>query len=80
MLFQISQRVEIEISRRMPKIEKTIIDRVRSEQADNLNEADSRKHREQVELINDLKQKESKNVETINRLEKVIFSYYRIRQ
>ena len=39
---------------------------------DNLSEADNRKHREQVELINELKQNESKHAETINRLEKVI--------
>ena len=36
-------------------------------------EADNKKHREQVELINDLKRKETKHVETVNRLEKVIF-------
>ena len=102
----------------MPKIEKTIIERVRSEHSgmlifcifmechvtflrvssagnfswffrivplktglikstekDNLSEADNRKHREQVELINELKQNESKHAETINRLEKVIFKY-----
>ena len=40
---------------------------------DNLSEADNRKHREQVELINELKQNESKHAETINRLEKVNF-------
>lgn len=67
---EITQRVEQEISRRMPKIEKTIIERVRSEHSDNLSEADNRKHREQVELINELKQNESKHAETINRLEK----------
>merc|ERR1712046_442137 len=66
----IMQRVEQEISRRMPKIEKTITERVRSEHSDNLSEADNRKHREQVELINELKQNESKHAETINRLEK----------
>ena len=36
-------------------------------------EADNKKHREQVELINDLKRKETKHIETVNRLEKVYF-------
>ena len=46
-----------------------------STKKDNLSEADNRKHREQVELINELKQNESKHAETINRLEKV--NYYK---
>ena len=57
----------------MPKLEKAITERIRAEYSENLNEADNKKHREQVELINDLKRKETKHVETVNRLEKVAF-------
>merc|ERR1712193_444953 len=60
---EISTRVEQEIARRLPKIEKTITERVRAEYSENLSEADNKKHREQVELINELKRKETKHVE-----------------
>ena len=65
------QRVEEEIVKRTPKIEKGIIERLRSERSDELSEAESRHNREQVELINDLKQREIKHIDNINRLEKV---------
>lgn len=55
----------------MPKLEKLVTDRIRAEYSENLSEADNKKHREQVEMINDLKRKETKHVETVNRLEKV---------
>jgi hypothetical protein len=65
------QRVEDEIQKRMPKIERSIIERLRSERSDAVSEAESRHNREQVELINELKQNEIKHVEHINMLEKV---------
>ena len=65
------QRVEEEIVKRTPKIEKGIIERLRNERSDELSEAESRHNREQVELINDLKQREIKHIDNINRLEKV---------
>lgn len=55
----------------MPKIEKSIIERLRNERSDAVSEAESRHNREQVELINELKQREIKHVDNINRLEKV---------
>lgn len=67
---EITTRVEQEIAKRMPKLEKLVTDRIRAEYSENLSEADNKKHREQVELINDLKRKETKHVETVNRLEK----------
>ena len=70
-IIKITTRVEQEIAKRMPKLEKLVTDRIRAEYSENLSEADNKKHREQVEMINDLKRKETKHVETVNRLEKV---------
>ena len=55
----------------MPKIEKSIIERLRSEKSDAVSEREREHNREQVELINELKQREIKHVDNINRLEKV---------
>ncbi|CBY40584.1 unnamed protein product [Oikopleura dioica] len=69
---EVGLKVEAEIARLMPEIEKKIANKIRSEQPAPSSVGDNNLNREQVELINELKHREVKHVDHIHKLEKEI--------
>ncbi|CAG5113825.1 Oidioi.mRNA.OKI2018_I69.chr2.g7915.t1.cds [Oikopleura dioica] len=72
---EVGLKVEEEIARRMPEIEKKIAAKIRSEEAATppADTSDNKLNREQVELINELKHREVKHVDHIHKLEKFCY-------